>query len=445
MFWQNQWIQNIIQTVINTLISLWAFHWIEPTKSVNAVQKCSALFGLIMLRMVLSPLLRPFTSIEWLAPTIKLLSTIPFLLLWKALPLSRACYYTFLLWLSFTSCSNILQSPLLQGMIGGTLQLLPDETASYFLNLAIAAVLNCVLVSVVFGTVPVNKIHRVGRERWLLTLIIGSCDLYIIYTQRITLNLDFRGFTLYLAIIQLFILASLISFERFLYSSALAYERGIEELTGRYTYMAAQAKQDAEQQIHQLHHDMKNHLLALRFMRHEPEAIDSYIGQLVEQLSEYETVIRTGNSLLDGLLTDKAAMAAHHGVECSYDVDFRACAYVSDADLCTIFGNAMDNAIEGCKRVGANRQVRVRTMRSAGNLIVSVCNPYDGRIARSGSTLLTLKADKELHGFGLNGIRRSVEKYGGSVSVDISVPNEFTLLLYFPIRETSADGSLKEK
>ena len=103
-------------------------------------------------------------------------------------------------------------------------------------------------------------------------------------------------------------------------------------------------------------------------------------------------------------------------------------------DLCTIFGNALDNAIESCEKIAdwKQREIRLKVCRMQGFLAIYVENPYVQEPRREGERLLSTKRDQENHGYGLQGIREAVRRYGGEMDTEMK-DGFFTLTLLAPL------------
>ena len=85
-------------------------------------------------------------------------------------------------------------------------------------------------------------------------------------------------------------------------------------------------------------------------------------------------------------------------------------------DLCTIFSNLLDNAVEACRAQNGRQDIFVEAKTSAGTFLLSVSNPTG---AAANITRKTTKADKRNHGFGLKNVERAAKKYGGTLQTDI--------------------------
>ena len=88
-------------------------------------------------------------------------------------------------------------------------------------------------------------------------------------------------------------------------------------------------------------------------------------------------------------------------------------------DICTVFANALDNAIEACMRTepDTDRFIRLEIRKTAHQRLMTLTNTspdgVDCEKLMMNGVHLTSKADKQLHGYGVRNIRKTVEKYGG--------------------------------
>ena len=91
-------------------------------------------------------------------------------------------------------------------------------------------------------------------------------------------------------------------------------------------------------------------------------------------------------------------------------------------DLCVIFGNALDNAIEACEKLENHRMINISAIYDDNQLICKIANTA----LQGTSNLQTTKADKENHGFGLDNIKQALSKYNHVVKIE-HADNEFVL------------------
>lgn len=92
---------------------------------------------------------------------------------------------------------------------------------------------------------------------------------------------------------------------------------------------------------------------------------------------------------------------------------------VSDADLCILVGNSLENALEACLRMPkeANRFIRARSSLQGEYFVFVVDNSFDGITLGDGSAYLSRKREGMIEGIGLSSIRYISKKYKGTATV----------------------------
>ena len=110
--------------------------------------------------------------------------------------------------------------------------------------------------------------------------------------------------------------------------------------------------------------------------------------------------------------------------------------FIETMDICSIFGNALDNAIESVEKLADPQQRLIRVAVYTQNvfLIIRVENSCTAQLSVVDGEYRTTKRDKDMHGYGIKSIRYTAEKYGGSVSADCS-DNWFHLSVLLPLPE----------
>ena len=167
-----------------------------------------------------------------------------------------------------------------------------------------------------------------------------------------------------------------------------------------------------QEELRRVRHDMNNQLVAIQGYFHESDIAggEAYIASLLQNLQTPSSRIRTGNSAVDAILSTKKALAESKGITVDMEVQISNRLPLEPVDVCVIFGNALDNAIEACDRITqGEKKIRLVLVQREGKLLCRITNT-----ALSGITNVysTSKKDKENHGFGLVNLRESLEKYG---------------------------------
>lgn len=148
---------------------------------------------------------------------------------------------------------------------------------------------------------------------------------------------------------------------------------------------------------------------------------DGTLAEMSEMVSLYDASVKTGNDVIDLILTDKSLICRSRNIRITCMADCRAMGFVGSGDLYALFGNIMDNAIEAAGEVEdeSKRCIAVNIREAAGWISVTVENYFTGELSFSEDGLpLTRKAKKSEHGFGLKSVRHVAEKYGGNMVLE---------------------------
>ena len=184
--------------------------------------------------------------------------------------------------------------------------------------------------------------------------------------------------------------------------------------------------------INQKYHDLK-HQIAL--LRSEIPASDklSYLDQMEQEIRHYEAQNKTGNRVLDTVLTAKSLQCQREGIALTCTADGCALAFMQPMDISALFGNALDNAMESVRKVDdqEKRLIHLTVNRQKGFVRIHMENYFEGEIRFVNGMPRTSKKDSSLHGFGLKSIRSIVDKYGGSMTIHAE-QHWFELRILFP-------------
>ena len=95
-------------------------------------------------------------------------------------------------------------------------------------------------------------------------------------------------------------------------------------------------------------HDYRNHIQTLKAYAAAGDwvAICEYLEKLDTDLSNVDTVVKTGNKMADAIINSKISLARSKNIPVKADADIPVALTISELDLCVIIGNLFDNAIE---------------------------------------------------------------------------------------------------
>lgn len=198
-------------------------------------------------------------------------------------------------------------------------------------------------------------------------------------------------------------------------------------------YVQYQQSQEAMDLINYKYHDLKHHILALR-AEENAEKREEYLDKMEEELKNYEVQSRTGNKVLDTLLTSKRLQCMKNDITMTCVINGKLFDFMDVMDICSIFGNALDNAIECEKKIEEKEKRLIHITASAQKqfLIIRFENYCEGELEFSDNVPKSTKGEKAFHGYGLKSLRYTVHKYNGEVDISC-MENWFHLKILIPM------------
>lgn len=161
-------------------------------------------------------------------------------------------------------------------------------------------------------------------------------------------------------------------------------------------------------------HDYRHHIQTMKVHAANGEygEIARYLDMLDDDLTNVETVLKTGNKMVDAILNSKLSLASEKQIRVKAEAKIPVSLSVSELDLCVILGNLLDNAMDACMELPAeNRLIRLYMDMKGNYLYFALTNTAGGKKKR---TFRTTKG--EGHGFGISRIDAIVKKYDGYVT-----------------------------
>lgn len=164
-------------------------------------------------------------------------------------------------------------------------------------------------------------------------------------------------------------------------------------------------------------HDYHNHIQTMKAYRSldENEKIDAYLNSLDKDLTSVDTLIKSGNVMVDAILNSKLSLAKNRKISINAKAVVPKSITIPEIDLCVIIGNLLDNAIEACLLIDdeAKRFIRVYVDLKRENLYISITNVSGSKIQKQNGRYISGKGAN--HGLGLMRVDKIVEKYAGYI------------------------------
>ena len=191
--------------------------------------------------------------------------------------------------------------------------------------------------------------------------------------------------------------------------------------------------QDSLDLIQMKYHDLKHQIMGLRAESDE-EKRKKWIDSMEKEIAAFENISKTGNQVLDTILAAKIFHCRKNHIQITCVADGKLLDHMHVTDICSIFGNALDNAIEHVILIPdpKKRLIHLTVSAQKGFVFIKIENYCEAEISKNEEDLITTtKKDSKNHGFGLKSIRKAVEKYDGSVVFGVQ-QNWFELKILLP-------------
>ena len=179
--------------------------------------------------------------------------------------------------------------------------------------------------------------------------------------------------------------------------------------------------QEHMRQTAQLRHDFRHsvHLLSSLAENGDIGSIRAHLAGYETSLAENTPVNYCANAALNALFGYYCEMAVSSGIDTDWHIELPEPLPASELDMVSLFGNLMENAVDGCRTVRSGRRYFCLTTEIRHNsLYIVSTNSFDGKVRKGKDGYRSTKHSG--NGIGLTAIASAAEKYGGSVQASNS-------------------------
>ena len=433
---------DVISCAVEIIILLWLFDTRPDREEVRDswVRKAA---GFVPLAALLAIYMTPLNAavsvfsienltIQILRMLVHLLPVMCWLYLNKKCTMHVAAYLAAISTAIYLTAQNLRMVMMTYGMITPPQQ---TQGAGYIVGLVLTAATELILAALTRKLIKPEKIDTIDSQRVIMMSIVLFIIVYFKWILTAVRELNLGGDPTMMISFSLVTSIGLLLLKE-------KKQSDHEKTVLQYEIRSAKREMQASDDVRRLYHDVKNHLLAIQSMAGSEGEINDYLQGLLPQFEGYETQVRTGNHTVDAILSEKIQLAYGDGIRFNVCLDLSPLSTVKTIDLVTIFGNAVDNAIEALRKTEAgDRYLFIKSSTFANNVIIKFENRFDGFVELKGGMPVTSKKDADMHGIGISSIRNAVSRYGGSVSVKVDNDNKlFALVVMLPF-DNAPDNS----
>jgi hypothetical protein len=290
---------------------------------------------------------------------------------------------------------------------------------SYIVCYAVLLVITMPFVTRFFLKRVKPFIKENNSSAWDFMWIIPASFYIIVSLYTGTYEIDLIGNPVFLVVILILSLSSFLIYDVVL--RMVSYADKNAKVTQKMMMTEQQLELQGEQykmlQTHitetkRVQHDLRHHLSV--FKSH----IDSgETGKLAEYVNEYRASLPDetefafcDNYAVNSILRYYIGIARNEGIQVETRLELPEKTGVSDSDLCIIFGNCIENAIEACRKTDGDRFIRINSRITGKMLVIIFVNSFNGVLKKEGNVFLLSKHNGE--GVGISSVTAVARKYG---------------------------------
>ncbi len=292
-----------------------------------------------------------------------------------------------------------------------------SDNGNYELVSMYLSVLLFYIIVIVLKNVYKKQVQEEFSGQWSYLLISAICSICILYM----IANDTGMARITIVVTGIVVLAVNIMLYRFYVSMSdrFIYEQDNILLRKQMDIYEQQISANVEnaEKIRAIRHDMKHHIREIKELSEKgmTKEINEYIDMLAGDINEAQSYIDTGNAALDGIVNYYMSVAATENIIFDTNISVPQNMQIKTYDLNIIMGNLLDNAFENTM-MAKNKQVLLKMKYFNSILYISSINTYTGAIKKSGEKFISLKDSS--HGYGVDNIKRIVNKYNGNIEID---------------------------
>lgn len=191
---------------------------------------------------------------------------------------------------------------------------------------------------------------------------------------------------------------------------------------------------DNNKSMMKFRHDWNNHMIVMQDLLEQGkyEEAKQYFDTFPVVSKGNTKKLLTGNETVDTILAAKADLFVQNQVEVRLEGELTRLVSIEPVDICILFSNLIDNAIEACSRCENARYFHINVTESPGMLMIVLKNSMAGGLVKDGENIKSTKEENAEHGIGLQNVKEIVEKYKGEVYIETQ-EGQFVVKLVLPV------------
>lgn len=305
-----------------------------------------------------------------------------------------------------------------------------DIYAGYSFDRLVFIIMGLVLAALVFELLLrfiCRKKDFLGIKEWVLILLELSISYFVIAVihssmveyRHVSSEFDRNIVMLLIAEIGIVVMIVLSLYLMVSLNALYMKERELELEKKRIEFGSRYSETVREQynETRRIRHDMKQYIGTIHALLEDGkyDSAKETAAALCDNIFKTETLINVDNDFLNAVLNTKFAAAKSKEIDTIFAVE-KGNFIADEIDLCTLFGNLLDNAISAAEKCPPeSRLIEMKISSSENKMNIVIKNSITRSVLSVNPQLITSKSDSSNHGFGIKSIRQTAEKYNGKV------------------------------
>lgn len=286
--------------------------------------------------------------------------------------------------------------------------------------------------------------YKIPWSYWLLLLFVPAGTIYISYTLFHLIKQQKESSLAYAPAFLLLLFINIIIFEvyeKIAHSLETEAENAIFEQQLELFTKQLEEQKKTYSAFRREQHDFVNQMIVIKnnIEREKTTQALATLDSLLHSCTEHAVVIaQSGNDVVDSILNYKYTIARQKEIDFKLNLFLPETLPFSQRDLSIILGNILDNAIEASQKA-ANPFIEASLgIRKDYFVFVAKNSFHDRLLFDIHGNLITTKAHKHLHGYGLSSVQKAAEHYGGQIITEYdkdktNEDNIFTITVFMPL------------
>lgn len=278
------------------------------------------------------------------------------------------------------------------------------------INVLLSQIIHVITFIYILYYVEKIKTMISDNDYYLITFLLFVCNIISISFESVGIHSENQDGYLMIGVY-----ATMIFFIFLLFLFRSVYKHSINETRQKFELEIIEKQISSnnemlkvQSELHKLKHDLKHFFDLLKAKSNDETALtDNKVKEYERLLFKSNIPITTISPIINYVLNIKRDEAQELGIDITLKLNITKDIMVDDQDLCLVLSNLLDNAI---KHIGVNKKISIEMYEIDKMFVIKIVNSVDNFDINA---INNVQQTHDGHGYGINTIRKLVDKYHG--------------------------------